>query len=375
MNAKQKLDEIREHLAGRTTEKMLFPLSALKNFRPNPERKLSDFNYSVNALMFFTLAVADRLLDKVNIEFARRHDFGGPLTLIIDAATIDAESQLAKYLDWEKKSRADPKNINPSQVLDPREIRVPCTAGGAVHCFFAAADGMGLPYTRSLLKTPSGGWKPTEEEMLRRIRLSEPGRLSLSREEYMLTQDYVKREYFKHPEPEEPGWNDQLRLNMWQTTHAELTALGRKDPDAIEALYNNRFLTQFLAFLPFATVINDSYGYIQLRDYFAPAEGAASGGLPSFPPVSEGDHRNPSEFTRVDPDGQTWFTENMFSYVLELAYIMSEKPIYYRTKIAPGRRIRFGTGTKEYEPGLDPPRRVLEKLDSILRRREAARLK
>ncbi|MDR1477248.1 MAG: hypothetical protein LBI17_03940, partial [Rickettsiales bacterium] len=256
-------------------------------------RNLSDYDYSVNALTFFVLAIADRLLDEIRFD-------GEKLEISMDSANRDPSEQVRQYDEWQKKCDED-RSLNRTQFYDPRIAHGPHTAGGGIDAVL-----YGRTHTKDLLKSgasPVGAWLPRED------------------------QTRIKKTYFKRFRD---GWTPQLSAAMHQTSHAVLAAKGRRDANAIKAIANNRFLSAIYSALPLATPINDEYWHLQLRDY---ADATNTGGLPSFPLLCEADWAK-QDTARV---------AELSRRILDLADEMKDNPIYYRTRIIPGKRIKFGS--------------------------------
>jgi hypothetical protein len=56
--------------------------------------------------------------------------------------------------------------------------------------------------------------------------------------------------------------------------------------------------------------------------------------------------------------------------IMFLAAVAENKPVYYRTGIVPGERIKFGEESKADEPELCGKKVLLAKLDAVIRRRD-----
>ncbi|MDR0367025.1 MAG: hypothetical protein LBH41_00405 [Rickettsiales bacterium] len=321
-SAKKRLEQIVAELSGERYKGVMFPLSPLKNFRRADDRNLSDYNYSVNALAFFVLAIADRLLDEIRLD-------GEKITLSVDSACRDPAEQEEKYNEWMARCAQDP-SLNPTQFYNPGISRGPHSVGGGIDAVM-----LGRTHSKDLLKagaSPDGAWLPQEAG------------------------DRIKASYFKRFKQ---GWGPGLSASMHQTSHAVLTAKGRRDPKAVKAVANNRFLNALFSALPLSTPINDEYWHLQLRDY---ADKTNTGGLPSFPLLFEADYGK-QDFKAV---------ARMSDHILNLADEVKDRPVYYRARIVPGHRIRFGEESRADEPSMGSKKSLFARLDTIVRRRDKA---
>lgn len=326
MSIKQELYDIRTYLMSEKFDGILFPLTPLENFFATYRIKCL-YNYSVNAMMLFSLALANltlgdpQLLDELQFE-------DQSMQLGVDEAARDAAKQQQLYNDAPEDQKY--KFSNPSQSRSPH------TVGGAVDLILAF-DHKYAPLNKDLCrKAPnSPEWIPKDE------------------------QDKIKTEWFVHYHGEE--WAPLLKNNAFhESSHAKLTLEGWKRSDAIDALFNTYYYNTLLSGMPFLTPINDEYWHFQLRNCNA------------HPIVFQKDFDAMfgDDSKSEDPDVAKKQSENRAardakaSEIISLAYDMAQKPIYYNFAITPGQRIQI---TKDYniEPETESKAEFFARLKAI----------
>ena len=349
-----KLNDILKELVSIDYKGKLFPLCLLRNFKKNPN--LSFYKYSVNASMFFALAVMDRLLDEITID-------GKKINLYVEDAQRSQDEQLKKYLDWQARCDKDP-SLSRTQVKDPRSAHAAHTVGGAIDAVMITKDGRFLPMPNDLLKDEiHGNWisdmnlqNRLKKELF--IRPVYDGQIFPAYPDESEGTIWAKKTDGKLVQCEEnengairaqklsnPGWTEQICANIQQTPHVLLSEKGHMNEMAIYAIANVQILNTIYSACPNLTGINNEYWHAQLIDRAAddPNKGG-TGGLPSHSVILERNFREQSAFDIATRSAK----------ILRMADSVKDVAIYNLNHLTPWQRIGIGKdapypryGTKE----------------------------
>jgi len=402
-NAEKKLTEVANYLMSDKFKGAMFSIAPLKNLPPSVRRKIGGYGYSVNAMMFFSLAILNNLLEKFTVDNEK-------FTLQIEEALRDPQAQIDKYDAHQKACDKDPTLMR-GLYSNPYMKKTPHTTGSAVDLIRLVPNYADVikgakahPHTKDLMKygltdmikenlDPGGGIKELHD-LGRENTIEEnpdPFGEFIPREPVNLQAEKVAK-YFKNYNGNHE-WEQQIRDYQFQilkdynpklpkgerksvaemrvealknadkeivgiasnihfTTHAALTPAGLADPKAVEALGNNRLLTQVVSTVPFMTPINDEYWHIQLASYFFDI------GV-DFPLLFKKD------FEAQDPVKVGALSNELMT----LAADLFDRDIYNQTEIIPGRRIdNFSDKSKGNKIEIGSVNYLAEKLQAIAER-------